>query len=158
MQHIAADYAASLAQWLQTHTSLKVGVAHEGDLPKAGQVYLACSNDHLVMRSDRALGYRVEPADYPYRPSVNVFFESLLKHWPANGTAVLLTGMGNDGAVGLGCLLNAGWWTIAQDRESSVVYGMPKAAIESNAASEVVALPRMAASIRAVFAVHPART
>ena len=151
VQHIAADYAPSLTQWLQTQISLKVGLAREGEVPKSGEVYLACSNDHLTMRSDRSFGYSVEPADYPYRPSVDVFFESLLAHWPATGTAVLLTGMGNDGALGLARLRRAGWWTIAQDRASCVVYGMPKAAVELDAASEVVGLSGMAKQIRARF-------
>jgi two-component system response regulator WspF len=80
---------------------------------------------------------------------VDVFFESVAEHWPQRGAAVLLTGMGRDGAKGLLKLRSRGWHTIAQDEASSVVFSMPKAAIDAGAACEVLgitAMPRVIAA------------
>jgi two-component system, chemotaxis family, response regulator WspF len=153
IQHIAAEYAANLAQWLQSQSGLPVQVAKPGDAPMPSRVYLSASDDHLVLRADSTFAYVAEPTDYPYRPSVNVFFESLIRHGPARGVAVLLTGMGTDGAQGLLRLRTHGWHTLAQDEASCVVYGMPKAAKDLNAAASVAPLTDIAAQIRAAFAV-----
>jgi two-component system response regulator WspF len=96
--------------------------------------------------------------DYPFRPSVNVFFESAAAHWKTPGVAVLLTGMGNDGARGLAALRQAGWLTIAQDEASSVAYGMPRAAAEMHAASRIMPLSQIPAAILTRFtAMHAQR-
>jgi two-component system response regulator WspF len=149
IQHIASDFAPSLAKWLQDRCSLGVRVARDKDTPRAGEVLLAGTDDHLVLSSDRHLCYRVEPADYPYRPSVDVFFDSLASFWSRPGVAALLTGMGSDGARGLACLRQAGWYTVAQDEATSVVYGMPRAAVERKAACQVLPLPHIAPAILA---------
>jgi two-component system, chemotaxis family, response regulator WspF len=141
VQHIAADFAPGLATWLQGRAGVPVGLAREGSAPGPGQVYLAGRDDHLVLKTDRRFAYTAEPKANPYRPSVDVFFESLGSAWPAGGVAVVLTGMRDDGARGLAGLRKLGWHTIAQDRQTSVVYGMPKAAVERNAAVEVLPLP-----------------
>ena len=148
IQHIAANFAGGLATWLQSRTGLLVAAAQEGTEPVAGRVYLAASNDHLVLRPNRRFAYTVDPQDYPYRPSVNVFFQSLAVSWPRPGIAVLLTGMGTDGAVGLARLKNAGWHTIAQDKSSCVVYGMPRAAEEMGAAVEVLSLAQIGNTLK----------
>ncbi len=147
IQHVAVEFAPGLATWLGEKTGLPVSAAKEGDAPEAGRVYVAASNDHLVINSALLLHYTREPLDYPYRPSVDVFFRSLVKYWPERGTAVLLTGMGRDGAEGLLALKTAGWRTLAQDKESCVVYGMPKAAAELGAASQVLTLNDIAPAI-----------
>ncbi len=152
VQHIAADFAAGFATWLQARTGLPTGVAAPGDAPSTGRVYVAGSDDHLTLGPDRRFTYTTEPKDYPYRPSVGVLFASLAAHWPGPGVAVLLTGMGNDGARELAELKALGWHTIAQDRSTSVVYGMPKAAAEMNAASEVLPLPQIGPTVRARLA------
>jgi two-component system response regulator WspF len=143
VQHIGPEYASSLVDWLQARCPLKVRAAKAGDLAQAGTVLLASSCDHLVMKPDQTLAYVREPADFPYRPSVDVLFQSLARHWPGRGIAVLLTGIGRDGAEGLLTLRQAGWQTIAQDEPTSVVFGMPRAAAELGAASQVLALPRI---------------
>jgi len=148
VQHIAVAFAAGFASWLQGRTGLPTGVALAGDAPAPGRVYVAGSDDHLVMGPDRRFAYTAEPKDYPYRPSVSVCFTSLAAHWPGPGVAVLLTGMGNDGARGLAELKALGWHTVAQDRATSVVYGMPKAAAELNAAAEVLPLPQIGPAVR----------
>jgi two-component system response regulator WspF len=148
VQHIAAAFAAGFATWLQGRTGLPTAVAAAGDAPAPGRVYVAGSDDHLAVGPDRRFTCTAEPKDYPYRPSVGVFFASLAAHWPGPGVAVLLTGMGNDGASGLAELKALGWHTIAQDRATSVVYGMPKAAAELNAAAEVLPLPQIGPAAR----------
>jgi two-component system response regulator WspF len=140
VQHIAADFAPGLARWLESQGRLPVRPARDGDELRPGEVLLAASDDHLVLRPDRRLAYTADPADYPYRPSVDVFFHSLASAWPRPGAAVVLTGMGSDGALGLLRLRGLGWHTIAQDQASCVVYGMPKAAAERRAACQVLPL------------------
>jgi two-component system response regulator WspF len=140
VQHIAAAFAPSLASWLQGRTRLRVRLAAAGEAPAAGEVRVAGTDDHLVLRPDRRLDFTAEPADYPYRPSVDVLFASVAAHWPRPGVAALLTGMGADGARGLGRLREAGWLTLAQDRQTCVVYGMPQAAAQLGAACRVLPL------------------
>jgi two-component system response regulator WspF len=151
-QHIDADFAPNMAKWLQQHTPLTVEAAAAGMSPRPGSVYLACTNDHMALTPDRRLEYVREPANYPFRPSVDVLFNSVVDHWPEAGVGVLLTGMGTDGAKGLLRLRQAGWRTVAQDRASCVVYGMPLAAVELNAATHVLPLDRIAATVETLTA------
>jgi two-component system response regulator WspF len=143
VQHVDVQFAKGLADWLQYQTPLKVRIAQEGDQPVPGTVLLAGTEDHLVFSDPARLSYVREPADYSYRPSVDVFFKSVERFWAGTVVAVLLTGMGRDGAEGLRLLRNAGHHTIAQDRSSSAVYGMPKAAAELDAASEILSLDKI---------------
>jgi two-component system response regulator WspF len=93
------------------------------------------------------LVYRSEPVGNPFRPSVDVLFQSLARHWRRPSVAVLLTGIGRDGAQGLLELRRAGWHTIAQDERTSIVYGMPQAASQLGAAVEVLPVVGIAASV-----------
>ena len=77
-------------------------------------------------------------------------FDSLKKYWPEKAIAILLSGMGKDGAIGLKSLKDNGWYTIAQDQESSAVYGMPKAAAQLGAVSEVLAISRIASRLEEI--------
>lgn len=147
VQHVDKEFVGGLAEWLQQCTSLRVLVATKGSVPVAGTIWLAGSNDHLVMTAGRSLSYVAEPRDLPYRPSVDVFFQSLAKHWATPALAVLLTGMGRDGAAGMKRLRDGGWHTIAQDEASAVVFGMPKAAIELGAAEKVLPLDKIAQAV-----------
>lgn len=140
VQHVDAKFAGGLADWLNDQSPLKVVLAEEGLHPKESCVYVAGTNDHLVMDENLAFSYTAEPMNYPYRPSVDTFFHSLESYWPYKGTAALLTGIGKDGADGLLALRKAGWHTIAQDEKSSIVYGMPKTAADIGAATEILPL------------------
>jgi chemotaxis response regulator CheB len=82
--------------------------------------------------------------DRYYRPSIDVFFESVAERWKGEAVGVLLTGMGRDGATGLRSIRRAGHLTIAQEASTCVVYGMPKAAIEINGASEILPINKIA--------------
>ncbi|WP_449254591.1 chemotaxis-specific protein-glutamate methyltransferase CheB [Bosea sp. (in: a-proteobacteria)] len=150
VQHLDAPFVPGFASWLAQQCSLPVRPAQAGDRPQAGTVLIAASGDHLVLGANGELAYRAEPCDYPYRPSVDVFFESLARNWRDELVAVLLTGMGRDGARGLKLLRDGRHLTIAQDRATSAVYGMPKAAAALGAAVEILPLdeiaPRLAAA------------
>lgn len=152
VQHVDVAFAPGLAAWLADRTGRTVQVAAHGQRPRSGEVLLAGTNDHLVMAAGGTLEYRVEPRDVFFRPSVDVFFESVAAHGPKSGVAVVLTGMGRDGARGLAALRHKGWHTIAQDEATSVVWSMPKAAIEAGAACEVLPVARMPAAITARMA------
>jgi len=147
VQHVDTQFVKGLADWLDGQTPLKVAIAEEGEVPKPNRVILAGGEDHLVLAPDGGFHYTPEPRDYPYRPSVDSLFMSLRRYWQRQDVAVLLTGMGKDGAKGLKGLREAGWHTIVQDEETSTVYGMPKAALSCGAAVEVLPLSRIPEAI-----------
>jgi len=146
-QHVDSQFASGLASWLNSQTPLDVAIAREGMRPRPGAALVAQTNDHLVLGPDGSLHYTEHPRNYPYRPSVNALFESLRQYWPQNDVAILLTGMGRDGGEGLSALFKTGWHTIVQDEKTSVVYGMPAAAVELGGASEILPLDSIAESI-----------
>lgn len=147
VQHIDLSFADSFAGWLSSQIGYPVSPAGEGMVPRPGTILLARSNDHLLLTPERRLSYSSEPLSYPYRPSVDVFFRSVALHWRNPAAGVLLTGMGRDGAHGLLAMRTAGMLTIAQDRASSAVYGMPRAGAELGAAALVAPLDEIAASL-----------
>jgi len=149
VQHVDMAFAPGLAKWLGDRTGRNVAVAEHGQQPAAGDVLVAGTNDHIRLGRRRTLEYAVEPRDVYFRPSVDVFFESVAEHWPQTGVAAVLTGMGRDGARGLGRLRARGWHTLAQDQTTSIVWSMPKAAIDAGAAVETLPIERMPAVIRA---------
>jgi two-component system response regulator WspF len=144
VQHVDAQFAQGMADWLSRNSALPVRVAKEGDRPTAGTVLLAGTNDHLRFTSSDRVGYTAEPRQQAYRPSVDVFFASVGVHWAGEAVGVLLTGMGRDGAQGLKTLRDKGHYTIAQDQATSTVYGMPKAAASLGAAVDILPLERIA--------------
>lgn len=146
-QHLDAVYIPGLAERLAAKCRLPVLTAKAGDIPQPHTVYLAHTNDHLELSPRLRLNYTPQPKSAPYRPSVDVLFSSLAVHTPRPGVAVLLTGMGTDGAEGLLRLRRIGWHTIAQDESTCVVYGMPRAAVELKAAVEVLPLPLIGPAI-----------
>jgi len=147
VQHVDKQFAQGLTTWFATHTKLQVRVAAEGDRLQPGTVYLAGRDRHLVLISATQLGYATQPTNTSYCPSVDVFFRSVARQWRGRAIGVLLTGMGRDGAEGLKALRDAGHHTIAQDKVTSAVYGMPKAAAELNAAKDILALDKIAARL-----------
>ena len=147
IQHVDAQFSTGFVEWLDQQTPLSVRLAQKGDRFCKGTVMVAGTNDHLYLKPNLTLGYTKDPVDYPYRPSVDVFFKSLAENCQRQGTAILLTGMGRDGAEGLSLLRLRGWHTIAQDKASCVVYGMPKAAVELDAAVEILPLNDIATTL-----------
>jgi two-component system response regulator WspF len=149
VQHVDVAFAPGLAKWLGERTGHAVRVVQEGERPTAGTVVVAGTNDHLVMSAERRFVYHPEPRDVFFRPSVDVFFTSVAEHWPRPGAAAVLTGMGRDGARGLAALRRRGWHTVAQDESTSIVWSMPKAAIDADAACAVLPIGTMPAALAA---------
>lgn len=131
---------------------LPVRLAREGEPPQPGQVLLAGTNHHIRLLQNGQLAYTAEPVNEIYRPSIDVFFESVARYWTGDAVGVLLTGMGRDGAQGLKLMRQQGFLTIAQDQASSAVYGMPKAAAAIDAAVEIRPLERIAGRLMEFFA------
>lgn len=152
VQHVDERFAAGMAEWLNSRLLLPVRLAVEGDPLRAGTVLMAGTGDHLALRDPNHLGYTADPRDYAYRPSVDVFFQSVCRRWRGPAVGVLLTGMGRDGAVGLKAMRDRGCYTIAQDKATSAVYGMPKAAAALAAAVDILPLPRIGAKLLEIFA------
>lgn len=151
VQHVDASFAAGMADWLDGQVGMPVRLASQGDVPSPGTVLLAGTDDHLVMHRDGTLGYTRDPVEGLYRPSIDVFFTSVAQRWQGEAAAVLLTGMGKDGAQGLKAMRERGFMTIAQDRATSAVYGMPKAAAELGAAVEIRPLESIAGRLLGLF-------
>ncbi len=147
VQHVDARYAPPLAVWLAGQTSLPVHGVQGGEAPQEGEVLIAVKEGHLVMCENERLLYREEKASRVHTPSVDLFFESVARHWSGEACGLILTGMGRDGAAGLLALRNAGARTLAQDAATSAVYGMPRAAAESGAAAEILPLEKIAPAL-----------
>jgi two-component system chemotaxis response regulator CheB len=141
VQHIASGFETGLAEWLASTLGLDVRIALAGELPGPGAVRIAPGGVHLRLGPDGRLELDdVTPPRRGHRPSADELFHSLARGAASRGVAVLLTGMGTDGANGLRELRTAGALCFAQDEASSAVFGMPRAAIELGAA-ELVAAP-----------------
>ncbi len=147
VQHVDPNFSQELARWLDSQCALDVRLAKEGDELLAGRVLVAGSGDHLILTASHRLSYTPHPREMPYRPSVDVFFDSVVQHWNHSVVGVLLTGMGRDGAQGLLQLRDKGGHTIAQDEATSTVYGMPKAAAQIGAAVEILPLNDIAPAL-----------
>jgi two-component system response regulator WspF len=147
VQHVDDQFVDDFANWLRQQTHLKIELAKDGSRPSQGKILIARTNQHLIMTKDLSLKYTVNPQNCVYKPSIDVLFNSVAEHWPDKSIAILLTGMGKDGAQGLKTLLDAGWHTIVENEESCVIFGMPKAAIEMKAAKIVLPLKNIATEI-----------
>jgi two-component system chemotaxis response regulator CheB len=143
VQHMPEQFTAAFATRINQDCRIEVKEAAAGDKVTAGRALIAPGNRHLVVRGSRA-GYWVEINDGPlvsrHRPSVDVLFRSVAHTAGANAIGIIMTGMGDDGATGLLEMKQCGATTIAQDRASCVVFGMPQAAIARGAADIVASL------------------
>ncbi len=136
VQHLAAGFAPHLASWLRTVCPLQIRVAAHGDILQPGVVYIAPTEQHMALKSAERLEVSAErPPVRGQRPSGDVLFDSMVRHWREGAIGVILSGMGDDGAQGLLALRRAGALTLAQERDSCVVYGMPGAAVALGAAT-----------------------
>ncbi|HEV3073546.1 MAG TPA: chemotaxis protein CheB, partial [Thermoanaerobaculia bacterium] len=139
VQHIAAGFEAAMAEWLNKELPLDVRLARDAESPRRGAVRLAPAGAHLRLEAGGVLRLDAEtPARRGHRPSVDDLFRSCAESFPSQSAGVLLTGMGADGVEGLAALRGAGALTLAQDEASSVVYGMPRVALERGAAERAL--------------------
>ncbi len=139
VQHIARNFTAGLVEWLDRSTSLKVRVAKNRERLEPGTVYVA--PDGLQMKFDRSSNIVLtdDPPENGLKPSVSYLFRSTAEVFGKKAVGILLTGMGRDGANELKTLKDSGAITIAQDKESSVIHGMPGEAIKIGGASHIAA-------------------
>jgi two-component system, chemotaxis family, protein-glutamate methylesterase/glutaminase len=147
VQHIARGFLPGMVDWLGQTTGLRVHIAAHGATPLPGHAYVAPDDFHLAADARGHLVLAREPAESGLRPAVSYLFRSLADSYGANAVGVLLTGMGRDGATELKRMKDHGAYTIAQDRDSSIVHGMPGAAIELGAASQVLAADKIAGAL-----------
>jgi two-component system chemotaxis response regulator CheB len=150
VQHMPEKFTNAFARRLDTLCAMEIKEAANGDQVVQGRVLIAPGNQHMALRrAGRA--YSVEILDGPHvsrhRPSVDVLFRSGAQAAGRNAMGVILTGMGDDGARGLLEMKEAGAYTVAQDEDSCVVFGMPKEAIMRGAANKVLPLNRVANEI-----------
>jgi two-component system chemotaxis response regulator CheB len=151
VQHMPAGFTASFSERLDQICPMAVREAKDGDRLVPGLALVAPGGHHLMVHRSGALYVaRVKsgPPVNRHKPSVDVLFDSLARDVGSNALGVLLTGMGADGARGLLQMREAGAWTIAQDEASSVVWGMPRAAVELEAACQVLPLTRIPAALQ----------
>jgi len=136
VQHMPAKFTTSFSERLDRLCSMQVKEAGDGDSVMNGRVLVAPGNYHMLLkRSGTSYYVRVKqgPMVHHQRPSVDVLFKSVAQYAGRNSLGIILTGMGNDGAEGLLMMRKAGAATLAQDEETSVVFGMPKEAIKRGA-------------------------
>ena len=142
VQHIEGDFVGGLSEWLASQCALPVEVAQRGETPRSGHVYLAGGGGHLVLLPSLQFGLRPPREGELHVPSVDALFLSLAAH-AKPGAAAILTGMGTDGALGLHEMRRRGWATVAQDEPSSVVYGMPRAAVAAGGVQQSLELSQI---------------
>lgn len=153
VQHMPEKFTRLFADRINTLCSIDVREAKDGDRVIRGHALIAPGNTHMLLKRSGA-EYYVEVKDGPrvnrHRPSVDVLFRSAAKYAGKNAIGVILTGMGNDGALGLKEMRDAGAFTIAQDEKSCIVFGMPKEAIKMGGADKIVSLPNIPRAMLAV--------
>ncbi len=147
VQHISAGFVEGLAQWLESTTGFPVHIPKDGEYCQNGHVYLAQDDFHMGITFGSRIILEKSQLENGQRPSVSFLFRSVACNFPGNAIAVLLTGMGNDGATELKSIKESGSLTIAQDEASSIVYGMPGEAVKLKAAQLVLSPVEIARTI-----------
>ncbi len=155
VQHMPAGFTEEFAASLDRICPLEVKEAAEGDLLKPGRILIAPGDWHVTVEKRPLAGVvhlNQDPNENGHRPSADVLFRSVARHYGNHALAVIMTGMGKDGAREIGSVLREGGITLGQDEASSVVYGMPKVAFELGNVMEQVPLSGMAGRISALAA------
>lgn len=151
VQHISDGFVGGFVEWLASTTHYGVCVAAAGDFPQPGLAYVAPSGRHMQVRANGVIELVDTPSEHGVRPSVAVLFRSVAAVYGAAAVGILLTGMGLDGALELKAMRSAGALTFAQDRDSSVVFGMPGEAVGLGAASHILSPEEIAGMLGELF-------
>jgi two-component system chemotaxis response regulator CheB len=150
VQHMPETFTASFAKRLNELCDVTVKEASNNDTVLRGHVLIAPGNKHMLLKRSGAR-YYVEITEGPlvnrHRPAVDVLFRSTARYAGKNAMGIILTGMGDDGAKGMKEMFDAGAFTVAQDAESCVVFGMPKEAIEAGGVSKILPLDKIAGEV-----------
>jgi two-component system chemotaxis response regulator CheB len=150
VQHMPVGFTGPFAKRLKAHVPFNVQEASDTELFQPGTVYIGPTGSHLRLKSENGKVYTVltrYPESLPHRPSVDILFQTAAQVYGRRALAILLTGMGNDGASGMVELSRTGAYTIAQDEASCVVYGMPRVANELGAVKELLHINRIGKKI-----------
>jgi len=147
VQHIAKGFIKGLTEWLQQVSGFPVHVAADGERAQAGHVYFAPDDIHMGIQANGRIVLARGEKDNGLRPSVSHLFRSVAQAYRRSAAGILLTGMGADGAAELKLMKDQGAITIAQDKASSLVHGMPGVAIQLGGASYVLSPPEIAATL-----------
>lgn len=143
IQHISEGFLDSLIDWLNLESPLKIKVAEIGELPLPGKVYFAPEKYHLELDNQGKFNYSdAEPVN-SHRPSVTHTFNAIANFYGKNTIGILLTGMGKDGALGMKKINHFGGMTIAQDKATSIIFGMPQEAINIGVVQKVLPLSKI---------------
>jgi two-component system chemotaxis response regulator CheB len=147
VQHMTASFIAGFASWLAGVCPFAVTVVQDGCVPAVGALHMAPAERHLRLAAGRLWLDAGDPVSFQ-RPSGTVLFQSMARDLGAGALGVLLTGMGDDGALGLLAVRRAHGYTIAEDESTAVVYGMPAVAVRMGAVLESLPLPAIASRVR----------
>lgn len=151
VQHMPPVFTKSLAESLDAKCKLKVKEAEEGEVIEPNVVYIAPGGKQMKIvkgaGENRVIKITDDPPENNCKPSVDYLFRSVAKEYKSKATGVIMTGMGNDGTLGLKVMKSFGAVTIAQDAETCVVYGMPKIAIEAGVVDIIAPLDKIAEEI-----------
>jgi two-component system chemotaxis response regulator CheB len=147
VQHMAEGFVHGFAEWLAQSSKLPVRVAIDGTILLPGHVHVTPDGCHMQITNELRVTLRKHEPEHELRPAVSVLFRSVAEALGPNAVGILLTGMGTDGAAELKLMKDAGAVTIAQDKESSVVHGMPGEAIRLGGATHVLSPDSIAAAL-----------
>ncbi|PLX31084.1 MAG: hypothetical protein C0600_06600 [Ignavibacteria bacterium] len=158
VQHIAAGYVDGLVRWLSEQCALPVVLAESGIIPQPGCIYLAPDNHHLTVDRKRCILLTNEESVNGFRPAIARLFSSVHDVYGAHTAAVLLSGMGNDGAAEMRQLYDAGACTIAQDKETSLIHGIPGEAIKLAATRHILPVQEIGKKLDVLTRISPSDT
>jgi len=143
VQHNTSGFDKGFVQWLDGYSHLKIQLAEEGVYPSKGNVYVAPTDKHLTVGVNGIAFDESDPISNQ-KPAADILFKSAAEQYASSLVSVVLTGMGSDGAEGTKYVKNAGGITIAQDESSSMIYGMPQAAVETGCIDIILPLSEIA--------------
>jgi two-component system chemotaxis response regulator CheB len=161
VQHMPKGFTRSLAQRLNLMSGLPVSEASDGERVEVNHVYLAPGGSHMTLRlagGTPTVALDGRPPIWGVRPSADPLFRSVAEHVGADAGGVVLTGMGRDGAAGLRAIRDAGGFAVVQDRETSIIYGMPQAALAAAGADRVAPLGDVAGVVAELVAARRKRS
>lgn len=150
VQHIAAGFLQGLVEWLSKETAFQIKIAAPGEHVTGGHVYFAPDDLHMGITNRGEIELSDSPPEKNLRPAVSYLFRSVIKAYGNRALGVLLTGMGKDGSLELKGMRDKGALTVVQDRESSIVHGMPGEAIKLGAADKILCPEEMAAFLNSL--------
>ncbi len=146
-QHISDGFVSGMVGWLRPLSRVELKVAEDGEYLRPGTAYVCPPETHMLIDSSKRIIFAGRQPNDIYRPSCDLLLSSVAEAFSNKAIGVILTGMGNDGVAGMKKIRKAGGWTIAQDEKTSVIFGMPRLAIESGCVDAVMPLHAISSEI-----------